>query len=131
MFMYKLFDSIFFKKKLSVYNNANHYRDFSYIDDIVNSIYKLANTKKLFTNANVLNIGKGSSVGLKKILNHAEKITNKKPNISYVKMQPGDVLKTHSDIKNLKLLLNYKPKTDYKKGLENFLKWYKDYKRIK
>ena len=45
-------------------------------------------------------------------------------------MQKGDVKKTHSDLSNLRSLIEYSPKIDYRKGLLLFVDWYKKYKKI-
>ena len=45
-------------------------------------------------------------------------------------MQPGDVISTYADISSIKEEINYTPKTNLKKGIENFIKWYKKYYSI-
>ena len=130
MFMFKLLESMYFNKKLYVYNHADHYRDFTYIDDVVNSIFLLTKSKKINNKSYVVNIGRGSSIGLKKIITYIQELTSKKPNIKYIKMQKGDVKKTHSDLSNLRSLIEYSPKIDYRKGLLLFIDWYKKYKKI-
>ena len=130
MFMFKLLESMYFKKKLYVYNNADHFRDFTYIDDVVNSIFLLSKSKKIINKNLVVNIGRGSSIGLKKIIKYVQELTGKKPNLKFIKMQKGDVKKTHSDLSNLRSLIEYSPKIDYRKGLLLFVDWYKKYKKI-
>jgi len=68
---------------------------------------------------------------LKKIIRYVQEFTGKKPNIKFIKMQKGDVKKTHSDLSNLRSLIEYSPKIDYKRGLSLFIDWYKKYKKIK
>ena len=132
MLIYKLFDSIYYKKKIKIFNKGDHYRDFTYIDDIVECIYNLIKKRKLsYKSSKIVNIGRGQSISLFKILNYVEKITKKKLYLSFVKMQKGDVKKTHSSLINLKTMVNYKPKTNYKEGILNFLEWYKRYHKLK
>ena len=130
MFMFKLFESVFFNKTLYLYNEGRHFRDFTFIDDIVKSIYLLSSTNPKKIKYDIFNIGNGKSVSLKKILQYTEKITGKKPNIKYLKMQKGDVYKTHSDTSRLKSLIKFSPKVKYDIGLSRFLEWYKKYKNI-
>ena len=49
---------------------------------------------------------------------------------NFLPPQPGDMIRTASDISKLKKSFNYFPKTNYKKGISKFLKWYKQYYKI-
>ena len=62
-----------------------------------------------------------------KVVHLLEKIIGKKAKIKKLKMQKGDVLKTHSDISKLKSYIGYKPSTNISKGLKEFVKWFKEY----
>ena len=46
-------------------------------------------------------------------------------------MQPGDVLRTYADVSDLERDINFKPMTSIEEGLDRFVKWYKEYYRIK
>ena len=59
-----------------------------------------------------------------------EKITGKKFKKKFLKKQEGDIVKTHADIRKLKKLINFNPKTNLKKGLKEFINWYKLEKKI-
>lgn len=120
--------SIINNKFIKLHNNGNHTRDFTYVDDIAISISKLikkpSNSRIPF---NTFNIGNGSPVHLMKVVHLLEKIIGKKAKIKKLKMQKGDVLKTHSDISKLKSYIGYKPYTNISKGLKEFVKWFKEY----
>ena len=74
----------------------NLYRDFIYIDDIINGIIKCLNfNKKKFS---VFNLGNNNPIKLSYFISIIEKLSNKKFIKEYVKMQPGDVYKTSADI---------------------------------
>ena len=128
MAFFKFVDSIYKGKKIELYNNGNHYRDFTYVEDITNSIFLLLKKPpKQKIPFDVLNIGNGKSIFLKKAIKIIENKIGIKAKIKNLKLQKGDVVKSHSNIKKLKNKINYEPKTDIKKGLDKFIEWYKDY----
>ena len=126
MALFKFTKNILEDKPIQVHNYGNHYRDFTYIDDIVNGIY-LSATKKIKTKESyfrIYNLGRGQSVSLKKFISHIEKLLSKKAIKNLLPMQKGDTFKTYSDISLAKKHLNYNPKTDYKSGIKKFINWY-------
>ena len=127
---YHFIDSIFNNKTIKIFNNGEQYRDFTYIDDITNSIYKLYLKKNIFVSNEVINIGSGNPIYLKDFVEIIENITNKKFNKEWVEAQPGDVVKTYADISKLKKIINFEPKTDIENGLRKTIEWYKKFKNI-
>jgi UDP-glucuronate 4-epimerase len=130
MALFKFTKNILENKKIQLYNNGNHSRDFTYISDIVSGIFSILkkhnNTKNLF---NTFNIGNGNSRKLKDYLKTIEKKLNKKAQISNLPLQLGDIKKTHSDISSLNNYSNYMPKTDIEEGIGKFIDWYLEYYR--
>ena len=130
MALFKFTKSILENKKIQLYNNGNHSRDFTYISDIVSGIFSILkknnNTKNLF---NTFNIGNGNSRKLKDYLRTIEKKLNKKAKITNLPLQLGDIKKTHSDISSLNNYSNYMPKTDIEEGIDKFIDWYLEYYR--
>ena len=141
MALFKFTKGIINNTPIDIYNNGNMYRDFTYIDDIVNGIYlllnKIPNKKQIGKYKNdslskvapfrVLNIGNSNKVLLLNFLKEIEYRLNKKSIRKYLPLQKGDVKKTLSNINLLKSLTKYNPRTNYKKGIEEFIKWYKYY----
>ena len=131
MSLFKFTKAIFNLNKIDLFNRGNHVRDFTYIDDTVNAISKiifLPSKKKI--PFSVFNVASSNPKNLKLFLNIIEKNIGKKSLINYLKMQPGDVYKTHGSIKRLSKKINYKPKIKISKGIERFIKWYKKYYKI-
>ena len=131
MSLFKFTKAIFNSNKIDLFNRGNHVRDFTYIDDTVNAISKiifLPSKKKI--PFSVFNVASSNPKNLKLFLNIIEKVIGKKSLINYLKMQPGDVYKTHGSIKRLSKKINYKPKIKISKGIERFIKWYKKYYKI-
>ena len=112
-------------------------RDFTYIDDVVEGIYrcclkpaKIDKNLNLFNSSapfRIFNIGRGKPIELMKFIEIIEKclaIVSKK---KFTIMQKGDVVETWADIDKLEEWVGYKPKTSIKEGIKSFINWYKDY----
>ena len=127
MALFKFTKGILNKKKIDIYNQGKMYRDFTYIDDIVDGVCLLINKApnlnrvKKFTNDSlssvapfrILNIGNTQKIYLLDFINALEKEIGLKALRNYKPMQKGDVLMTLSDTSLLKKLTGYKPKTNY------------------
>ncbi len=129
MAVYKFSRNINLNKPISVYNYGNHFRDFSYIDDTTQSISLILKNIKKLNHYQLFDIGKGKTNSLLNLINLIEKKFKKKFKIKKTSLQKGDVKITKANIKKLKDLINFVPKTTLKTGIENFVKWYKTYHR--
>ena len=141
MAYFKFTKNILRGKKIDVYNKGKMYRDYTYIDDIVDGIVKLTNkipklnSSKKYKNDSIshiapirtLNIGNTKKVLLSDFISAIEKILNKKAVKRFLPMQKGDVYSTLSDSSLLRRITGYNPKTKYKDGIKKFLNWYLDY----
>ena len=141
MAYFKFTQKILDGKKIDIYNKGNMYRDYTYIDDIVDGMYKVLNkipsqnSKKKFKDDSlstvapfrVLNIGNTKKIYLLDFINTLEKELKKKIKRNYLPMQKGDVHSTFSDSTLLKRITGYNPKTNYKVGIKKFLNWYLNY----
>ena len=125
---------------INVYNYGEMMRDFTYIDDIIISIYKLLllppgmsglNTKKSIIETNdhyrVLNIGNNSPIKLIDFVSLIEEYTEAKAIINFKEMQQGDVKNTHADISEIDNLINYKPQYSIYVGVKRYVEWFKEY----
>ena len=88
---------------------------------------KIKNPSNSFAPFQILNIGNNKPVPLMSYINAIEKKLNLKSKKKFLPLQKGDVIGTFSDIKQLSKY-GYKPKTDIKIGISNFINWYLDYK---
>ena len=125
MALFKFTKNIFEKKPILVHNHGNHYRDFTYIDDIVDGIF-LAMLKKPETKIpyRILNLGNNKSIYLLDFIKKIEKYSGLNAKIKNLPMQAGDILKTKANINNAKKLIGYNPKTDLDTGVKKFVNWY-------
>ena len=110
---------------IPMFGDGTTSRDYTYVEDIVSGIEKsiayVNNNKDVYE---ILNLGNSSPVSLKEMIDTIAEVLNKTPNIEELPMQPGDVEKTFADISKANRLIGYKPKTSFKQGIENFVKWY-------
>jgi UDP-glucuronate 4-epimerase len=103
-------------------------RDFTYVDDIVESIYRLtpkpAPQNKDYVPFQVFNIGNSSPVQLMDYIEALEIALGKTAKKNYMDIQAGDVPATHADVHKLEEYVNFKPKTTVKDGVKHFVEWY-------
>ena len=130
MALFKFTKNILNNHPIELYNNGNHFRDFTYVDDIVDGIYSLIKKQsKKSIPYEIFNIGNGTPKKLLDYLKHIENNLNKISKTKKLPLQVGDIVKTHSNINKLKKYTSYKPKTNIKIGISRFIEWYKDYYR--
>jgi len=119
---------------IQVFNNGDLYRDFTYIDDIIEGIMNIIpNPPKPDEDGvrhKIYNIGNNHPVKLIDFIHTLEEVIGKKAIIEYKPMQPGDVYTTYADVDDLMRDFNFKPNTSLKDGLTNFFDWYKKYYNI-
>ncbi len=125
--------------EIKVFNNGDLYRDFTYIDDIVDGIeamikkpfIKKDNINDASSNSHrIYNIGNNSPVSLMEFINKIETITGKEIKKVMLPMQMGDIYKTFADIDTLTEDYGFKPKTNLDDGLKIFNEWYRTYYKI-
>ncbi len=124
MAMYIFAKKIYNGEPISVFNNGDMNRDFTYIDDIIKGL--ISSIDKNYK-CEIFNLGNSSSESLMDVVSIIEDRIGKKAIIQYEPMQLGDVKKTYADIKKSKDKLGYSPQTNIKDGIIHFLDWYLDY----
>jgi UDP-glucuronate 4-epimerase len=141
---------IFTKKILAgepidVFNYGNHRRDFTYIDDIVEGVIRTLD-KVATPNPNwsgdkpdpatskspyrLYNIGSNNPVELLRYIEIIENCLGKKAIKNLLPLQPGDVPDTYANVDALIEDVDYQPSTPIEVGIENFVKWYRDYYKV-
>ena len=121
-----LFDftkSILADKPITVFNNGNMKRDFTYVEDVVQGIEIISSN---MTNRDTYCIGYGKQVELMEFIDHIETNLEKKAEKIMAPKHPADALETWSDTSKLQAL-GYNPSTPISKGVKNFVEWYKNY----
>ena len=127
MAMYIFTKKILEGNKIAVFNNGKMKRDFTYIDDIIFGLRKAIDKK---CKCDVFNLGNNHTENLMDVINIIENKLNKKANIDFQPMQPGDVKSTYSDIDKSKEILEFYPTTNIENGISAFIDWYKAYHNL-
>ncbi len=119
---------------IQIFNNGDMMRDFTYVEDITESIVRLFEKPPIKENESpayrILNIGHGSPVNLLEFVNEIEKQLGMVARKEYLPMQPGDVPVTWADTSRLEDLTGYKPRYDLSYGIGRFIAWFKKYYRL-
>ena len=133
MAYYKFTKAIMNGEPIDVYNNGNMKRDFTYIDDIIRGVVRVmdrAPSREINESSGAVapyklyNIGNNDPVTLESFIEAIEARCDRKAVKNYLPMQPGDVPLTFADIDALVDEFGFKPETDIKNGLDNFVSWY-------
>ena len=128
-------------QKIQLFNQGLNLRDYTYIDDIVESITRILGRVKALRPESespqytatksplyhIFNIGGSNPVKVLEFVDILEKALGKKANKELVGFQPGDVFSTEADTKTLESFIEFKPTIDLRQGLAQFVEWYKSY----
>jgi UDP-glucuronate 4-epimerase len=113
----KFLKAIHHQEKFQKYGNNDTFRDYTYIDDIIDGIMGALKYEK---NENqIFNLGNNNMVSLNKFIQTCEKVVNKSAIYDVIEKQVGDVPMTCASIDKSKKYLNYEPKVDLYQGLQN------------
>ena len=123
--IHKFFKKILNNESIDLYGDGTTKRDYTYIEDLIDGLIKglnyINNHEEIFE---IINLGNNTPISLNEMVNTIYTVLNKEKNINFLPMQPGDVNITYADISKAKKLINYEPKTTFKKGIEKFADWY-------
>jgi len=116
------------KQPITVFNNGNHSRDFTYVDDAIDMVKKIYLNKNKIKSYEIFNISSGRKVDLKAFIKELFHQFGKETVINYTEKQLGDLQDTLSSKKKLKKIIKSNKNTNYKLGLKKFVKWFLSYK---
>tara|TARA_Y100000589_G_C27146869_1_gene627204 strand:+ start:615 stop:1637 length:1023 start_codon:yes stop_codon:yes gene_type:complete len=134
--------AIFDGKPIKVFNNGDMQRDFTFVDDITESLIKLISKPPVkndnfdFLEANpgdswsphaIFNIGNSNPSSLIDYISEIEDYVGIKAKKEFLPMQPGDVKSTYADTSKLEKYIGFKPRTTIKEGIPKFIDWYKTF----
>lgn len=131
MAAYLFTDAIMKGEPIRVFNDGNMWRDFTYIDDIVEGI--LAAMRHVPTAKpphGIYNLGNHRSEKLTDFISVIEKSLGRKASYRFEPMQQGDVERTYADIEASRRDLGFEPRVPISEGIPKFVEWYKSYHRI-
>lgn len=120
-------------KPIKVFNNGDMYRDFTYIEDVVNGVLPLIENSPVLSTEGVpykiYNIGNNRPEKLMDFIRVIEDAVGKKAVKEFCPLQPGDVYQTFADVKELMEDVGFRPSTPISVGINKFVAWYKDFYR--
>ena len=140
--LFKFVDAILDGRPIDIYNHGDMYRDFTYVTDLVRGIRLLIDTPPVRPDNRevpegdslspvapyrIVNIGNSDKVRLLDFVEAIEEELGQKAIRNYMPMQMGDVPATWANAELLKTLTGYKPQTDIKDGIREFVAWFRDY----
>lgn len=145
MALFKFTKGILENQAIDIYNNGEMIRDFTYIDDIIEGVIRV--TDKIpepnptwngddpdpassFVKYRVYNIGNNSPVKLMDFVEAIENALGKKAIKNMLPMQAGDVPATRADTEALATDVGFKPATSVSVGINEFVKWYREYFKV-
>ena len=135
-------DSMLRGKPINVFNNGKMSRDFTYIDDVVDAIYKCCfkipypnnsfyaqnpEPSTSFAPHRIFNIGSNNPISLINFIEKLESALGVKAIKKMKGLQPGDVESTFADISRIQEWIDYSPNTSFENGINNFALWFKKY----
>ena len=144
MALFTFVRQILANEPIDVFNEGHHARDFTYIDDVVEGVVRVADRVPTPNPAwsgerpdpasslapyRLYNIGNNSPVKLMDFIAEIEKALGRKARKNFLPLQPGDVPATYADIGDLKADVGFTPNTLIEDGVARFVDWYRDYYR--
>lgn len=144
MALFKFVDAIFKDKPIDVYNHGQMVRDFTYVEDIVEGLFRILqkppkgdpkwsgmepNPATSYAPYRIYNIGHNKPETLMDFIKATELAVGKKAILNKLPMQPGDVPATHANIDALVEDFGFSPKTSINDGISKFVEWYQYYYR--
>jgi len=142
MALFQFTRAILAGEKISVFNYGLHQRDFTYIDDIVESTIRAlddpATSNLSWSGVNpdpgssespwrIYNVGNSRPVQLMDYIFALEEGLGKKADIQLLPQQPGDISDTYADVEDFVQRFEFRPSTPVKQGVINFVEWYRTY----
>ncbi|MEM6307371.1 MAG: NAD-dependent epimerase/dehydratase family protein [Pseudomonadota bacterium] len=143
MALFKFTNAICDGTPIDIYNNGEMYRDFTYVTDLVHGIHLLIDavpqrpdhvddipewdSLSPVAPYRVVNIGNSDKVRLLDFVAAIEQAVGKPAIRNYMDMQKGDVHATWANAQALQNLTGYRPQTNVRDGVTQFVAWFRDY----
>ncbi len=142
MALWLFVEAILNDRPINVFNHGRMRRDFTYIDDIVEGVVRVADRIPQPGGSGrpespgpgisaapfrIYNIGNNEPIELIHLIELVENCVGKKARKNFLPMQPGDVLETYADVDDLMRDVGFRPRTPIELGLARFVEWYRAY----
>jgi len=145
MVLFKFTKAILEGRAIDVFNNGDMKRDFTYVDDVVESVVRIMDIVPKPDPAwssnhpdpssspapfRLYNVGNSEPVDLREVISLLEDALGMKAKKNLLPMQPGDVPATYADVQSLEHVTGFTPRTNMRDGIRRFVEWYKDFYRL-
>jgi UDP-glucuronate 4-epimerase len=123
MMAYQVLDHLFFGKKVTMFNNGQMHRDWTYVEDIAAGVAAAADRPLGYE---VINLGRGEPTLLADFVHLIEELAGKKANLASGTMPKADIAYTFADVTKARNLVGYNPRVSVKEGVARFWAWYRE-----
>ena len=145
MALFKFTEAIVMGRPIDIYNHGQMVRDFTYIDDVVEGVVRLAEKPAAADEGfdaaapdagssnvpwRIFNIGNGQPTALMDYISAIEQALGVEAEKNFMEIQPGDILTTWSSSERLSVKVGYKPSTSVAVGVVKFVEWYKAFYKL-
>jgi len=120
-------DAILNGRPIKLFNDGKMERDFTYIDDVIETLMRIVEDRPQTSSHRLYNIGGSDPRPLSEFISALETACGRKAIKEMAPMQAGDVTRTSADVSKIKRDYGYAPSTPIEIGLERFVHWYCDY----
>lgn len=142
MALFRFTRGILADEPIPVFNEGRMIRDFTYIDDIVEGVVRVADSPAApdpnwdgdepdpstsYAPYRIFNIGNNEPVPLLDCIAVLERCLGRNAKLDLLPMQPGDVVSTMADVTALEAAVGFRPRTSIEEGVRRFVEWYKEY----
>jgi UDP-glucuronate 4-epimerase len=107
-----------------MYGDGSTRRDYTYVSDIVDGI---RSAMERCTSHHLYNLGNSNPIELRELIALIGAALGKKPQVTRLDEQPGDVRQTFADIERASAELGYSPKVPFSVGLAHYISWYREF----
>ena len=128
--IFKFCKQILSNKKLKLFNKGNNYRDFTYIDDLIDNLLKLLNVKNKKNFYKILNISSGKKIKIFNLVKLLEQKLQKKAKFLLEKKLSTDITASLSYSSELRKIIKVRKPTTFNFGISKFISWYKNYYNV-
>lgn len=142
MVLFKFTKAIMEGHPIDVFNHGKMQRDFTYVDDVVESVVRLMDIIPAPDTAwksdaphpgsgpapfRLYNVGNHTPVDLSQVIKWLEEALDRKAKVNLLPMQAGDVPSTYADVEALEAVTGFRPQTSMREGVLRFVEWYKEF----
>lgn len=119
-------------RPIPMFGDGSTERDYTYVDDIMDGVLRaLAWARETTGGYEIVNLGENQTISLLEMIQTVGEEMGIEPRIDRQPMQPGDVVRTWADVSKAGALLGYEPRTDFRTGVREFVRWFRSQRHLR